>query len=1750
MFLLALVFGAALINQGATQTFSQIDPLSIGYDITRCGPLDIALIIDASGSIGPRRFSKMLSFVADSLKAGDFQSNLRVAALTFSKRSVVEFLLNTHVSKPDPKQEVLNNIAELVYTKGVTNTSGALRVASETLFQERNGDRDAVQNLAVIITDGNSNVDRDPIQDANKLKADGVYIVGILIGTDKSINQEEMEAIVSNKDELIRLKKYEDLIPFRETIVRRMCTPFFSPPNCQEGKIEKKDCRKMQCINGEWKNVGFYGCCFKGRFLSWNQDYQFECDTYRCFQKGACQDDACENFNVNKVKDGCMVGDKCIDDGASVVEENVCETFKCEAGEYKMIQKDCLAQNGQCMKVGAGYTEHCVVYQCQNIDGMVEFRPVQTGCSYKGTCYDLGARVMEDCNTLVCSYDDVSLGYDLILQQQGCNDNGRCRNEGDMWVNTDLCIRYSCVYNKRKDRVVIRERTMGCQADNGCIQKGSEVSAQGCIKYICNKKGDLEILSVGCEFNGACKAVNETWQSPTDKCTNYVCLSDIADDGTPTAYVQKDQDCHDFNGNCIKVGRTVQENCNTYTCDANGHLEPTTVKCSYKGSCYDIGAKWIDDVACKKLSCRMRSIDVYPRIIKNNIGCIDESGRCYLENATKQIENSCLEYKCYEDRLMRLEVCEYKHACYDIGSSWVDKDDCVTVRCLRDPGTGNAIVDTYPYGCFMDNVCHDPGYKFTKDCQEIQCRGGMMGFQVVKEACTWKGGCKEKDQTWFDPQTCTKYGCYEDEDGLDVNEITYGCTSDSNQCIKGGAEHNEGCNKYECNNGKLKVISMGCEFNDGCLAAGKKYFDKENCVHYSCIAKNTTDGSITTQLKERWGCFDYDRCYLPTWKKTEDCTTYRCRGKTRSFSIVNTECEWMGKCISVNTTWDHPTQCLTYKCVLGESTGIARVSSDLWGCKDEFGNCHPFGKQRQSDRCVTTECQMRPEGPVFYPVEIGCKFRKRCKKVDSSWINRRKCVQQTCQYAPGATAPNVVNSPYGCRDMKNRCRPFGYVARDPENVCVSYKCTAFEIFSTIQTGCPWQGKCMQENDVWYDEEGTCTLYKCIRENVGPSNVQMHTLSYPGCRGFDGECLKEGQIVTKGCTKYQCIPNSGGLVIVQEGCSYGGECKVLNSTWFDSETCTDYSCVYDSEANDISIVEKTGCKDDDGKCFTKGERKKEGCNKFLCNAASNFRPIRMRCEFRGECKDIDTTWKEGCITYTCKLVAKGPNFVQTNIEEIHGCIGDDGKCYDIGDELIEDCSKFTCTAGGVMQESDFGCKGFNGQCMKPGDKLEVDCVNYVCDGQAKSMVPVEKECVWKNGCKPVGSKWFDKESCRGYSCVLDITDNDVKITERTVGCSVSGECKRSRTYQMKDCVQYKCTTNGQLIPKKIGCEWDGECADLGMSWTRNCTHYKCVITQEGPDYIQTEVKQQRGCFDSHGKCYDVMDEVSFGCNKYRCSMGGNLDLIDSGCMDRYGRCMKPGEIVEEADGSEHKCVCDGSSCLVVVEVKGCRMNSTLYPFGARLRDGCTVYECQNRDNCGKFVPVEWGCYWVDRCYGPGDKWKSDRGCSIFTCTMYQKSNGDVDMVVARDIGCPFEDECKQNNEQWRDGCFEKKCRVRTTKDNSKESSIKIVSGGCQEGVGDGMICHAVGSIWEEHHYDGCFKKQCYVDQTTGKYTTTIVGAACRDAYGSCRPIGSSGFDAYVSGQLRQDCKCLSEGVGVTGVRYTCGDMANPFQCEGC
>lgn len=42
-----------------------------------------------------------------------------------------------------------------------------------------------------------------------------------------------------------------------------------------------------------------------------------------------------------------------------------------------------------------------------------------------------------------------------------------------------------------------------------------------------------------------------------------------------------------------------------------------------------------------------------------------------------------------------------------------------------------------------------------------------------------------------------------------------------------------------------------------------------------------------------------------------------------------------------------------------------------------------------------------------------------------------------------------------------------------------------------------------------------------------------------------------------------------------------------------------------------------------------------------------------CEKDKKCYDIDESWQEGCVTFTCALLDKGPNYVETKILEYHG-----------------------------------------------------------------------------------------------------------------------------------------------------------------------------------------------------------------------------------------------------------------------------------------------------------------------------------------------------------------------------------------------------------------------------------------------------------------------------------------------------------------
>ena len=104
---------------------------------------------------------------------------------------------------------------------GQTNMAAAFRAARENVFG-RSGDRNNVQNVAVIITDGRSEPDpSQTIPQANLLKQSGVTIIAVGIGS--RVDSSELRAIASNPNDVIVAQNFEDLQDQLENLLTKAC---------------------------------------------------------------------------------------------------------------------------------------------------------------------------------------------------------------------------------------------------------------------------------------------------------------------------------------------------------------------------------------------------------------------------------------------------------------------------------------------------------------------------------------------------------------------------------------------------------------------------------------------------------------------------------------------------------------------------------------------------------------------------------------------------------------------------------------------------------------------------------------------------------------------------------------------------------------------------------------------------------------------------------------------------------------------------------------------------------------------------------------------------------------------------------------------------------------------------------------------------------------------------------------------------------------------------------------------------------------------------------------------------------------------------------------------------------------------------------------------------------------------------------------------------------------------------------------
>lgn len=142
---------------------------------------------------------------------------MQISMVTYSDHAHVVFGLQRYTEKKD----VMHSIMNAGYIPGAANTADALDYTTEYVFKKEYGDRSWAENIAILITDGESNVDRHlTVPAAEKLRASGTTVLGIGIRLE---NTDELHAIVGEKSNIFEVSRLRRLPGLMGRLVPRVC---------------------------------------------------------------------------------------------------------------------------------------------------------------------------------------------------------------------------------------------------------------------------------------------------------------------------------------------------------------------------------------------------------------------------------------------------------------------------------------------------------------------------------------------------------------------------------------------------------------------------------------------------------------------------------------------------------------------------------------------------------------------------------------------------------------------------------------------------------------------------------------------------------------------------------------------------------------------------------------------------------------------------------------------------------------------------------------------------------------------------------------------------------------------------------------------------------------------------------------------------------------------------------------------------------------------------------------------------------------------------------------------------------------------------------------------------------------------------------------------------------------------------------------------------------------------------------------
>ena len=181
-------------------------------------PVDMAFIVDSSGSIGSKNYLKEKHFIKQLARSfGVAPGQSRAALVLYSDSATVKAGFDQYPTL----EEFHRSVDDLPYEKGFTRIDLALEKANQEVFPQA---RKGVPKIAILITDGKQTktVDSKGLREASEpLRRAGVRVLAVGVGSD--VDPDQLRLVTESDDDVVVAQSFPNLLVQIGNLTSRAC---------------------------------------------------------------------------------------------------------------------------------------------------------------------------------------------------------------------------------------------------------------------------------------------------------------------------------------------------------------------------------------------------------------------------------------------------------------------------------------------------------------------------------------------------------------------------------------------------------------------------------------------------------------------------------------------------------------------------------------------------------------------------------------------------------------------------------------------------------------------------------------------------------------------------------------------------------------------------------------------------------------------------------------------------------------------------------------------------------------------------------------------------------------------------------------------------------------------------------------------------------------------------------------------------------------------------------------------------------------------------------------------------------------------------------------------------------------------------------------------------------------------------------------------------------------------------------------